>query len=85
MEEEAGTGYRTVKLIDLVNFSDFIEFHTILKLFCLDQTEACLAQIKQEKTIVQELYNQNFTYQKSQTSGGFVAAGSNKNQVDLDG
>ena len=35
-EEEVGTSYTTVKLIDLVNFSDFIDFHTILKLFCQD-------------------------------------------------
>lgn len=33
VEEEATSGYKTVKLIDLVNFSDFIEFHQIIKLF----------------------------------------------------
>ena len=33
IEYESVTNYKTVKLIDLVNFSDFIDFHTILKLF----------------------------------------------------
>lgn len=57
VEEEVLTNYKIVKLIDLVNFSDFIDFHTILKMFYQDQTEGCLAQIKNEKSIVQELYN----------------------------
>ena len=33
VEEDATSGYKKVKLIDLVNFSDFIEFHQIIKLF----------------------------------------------------
>jgi hypothetical protein len=57
VEEEVPSSYKSVKLIDLVNFSDFIDFHTILKIFYQDQTEACLEQMKEGKSIVQELYN----------------------------
>jgi hypothetical protein len=57
IETEAITNYETVKMIDLVNFSDFIEFHTILNIYCQDQVDACLDQIKNEKTIIQDLYN----------------------------
>ena len=74
-EEEAISEFKTIKFVDLINFTDFIEFHTIINIYSHDQVLNCLEQIKKEKTIVQDLFNQNFSTKKTQTSGGFVAAG----------
>ena len=39
-------------MVDLVNFTDFIEFHTIINIYSHDQVLNCLEQIKKEKTII---------------------------------
>lgn len=34
VDTEPLTNYQTVKMVDLINFTDFIEFHTILNVYC---------------------------------------------------
>lgn len=61
VEEESITNFKTVKMVDLVNFTDFIEFHTILNIYAHDQVLTCLEQIRNEKSIIQDLFNQNLS------------------------
>jgi len=41
-EKEAFTSYEYIKLIDLINFTDFIDVSRLLRAYQQDQVEECL-------------------------------------------
>ena len=49
---EAFTNYEYVKLIDVINFTDFIDISRVLRLHSQDSVHACLEEVKKEKSIV---------------------------------
>ena len=62
VEVEAITDYESIRLIDLVNLTDFIDLSKILTIFQQDKVEDFYDRMKDEKSIVSELYNQNYSF-----------------------
>lgn len=61
-----------VRLVDLINITDFIDMPRLLRYYHRDQVDLCLQLLSQDKLILQELYNQNYYKQKRQSQGEFV-------------
>ena len=79
---EALSSYEYIALIDMVNFTDFIDMNKVLSLFQQDQIPFLLQKLQSEKTIVQELLNQNYFFQTPQNNGNFVTSGCYKFKTD---
>ena len=66
--------FQTFEMIDLINFTDFIDLAQVSSLFESNRVMDCLAKLKTEKTIVSELLNQNLSWksQSKNADAGFV-------------
>lgn len=76
------TKYESISLIDLVNLTDFVDVSRILGLNEQDQVMSSLEKIKAEKSVVQELYNFNFQFQRPQPSCGLRTPNSANYSMD---
>lgn len=69
---QPGSKLEKVKLIDLVNLTDFIDISRIIGLNEQDQVMNSLQKIQAEKSIVQDLFNHNFSFQKPMPTCGLL-------------